>query len=230
VVGASLHKPEIACGAPLAYCQVLPLASTTVVIVRLFTGSNGTSFVCLNRSSAFGSATAFNTAASMASSLSALVARAAPKMMSSGFVSPNGIGVDSPGCSDQDLIRKRLEKAIVFRDRIEMILRQSDDSEAGAASSASTISIPFVPSLPLRKGLAHSPTRQSVMDEARRLSLLTAIARSRNRIETIVKNPALDFATIAKHEMLAERHVRFLTPLASIAARHSGHRGRPRAC
>ena len=35
--------------------------------------------------------------------------------------------------SDQDLIRKRLEKAIVFRDRIEMI--QSDDSEAGAHSA-----------------------------------------------------------------------------------------------
>ncbi len=71
------------------------MTATTVVIVRLFTGSNGTSFVCLNRSSALGSGTAFRTAESIASSLFALVASAAPKMISSGFVLSNGIGVVS---------------------------------------------------------------------------------------------------------------------------------------
>ena len=121
--------------------------------------------------------------------------------------------------SDRDLIQKRLDKAIVYRDRIEITLQQNDDSEAGGASSASTIPIPFVPTLPLRKGVAHSPTRQSAMDEARRVSLLTAIARSRQGIETIVKDPALDFGTIARREKLAERHVRFLAPLAYLSPR-----------
>jgi site-specific DNA recombinase len=119
--------------------------------------------------------------------------------------------------SDRDLIRKRLDKAIVYRNRVEMTLRPNDDSEAGAASSASTISIPFVPSRPVRKGVAHPPTRQRVMDEARRVSLLTAIARSQSWIETIVKDPALHFGAIAKHERLAERHVRFLAPLAYLS-------------
>ena len=57
------------------------------------------------------------------------------------------------------------------------------------------------------------------MDEARRVSLLTAIARSRDAIETIVKDPALDFGTIARREKLAERHIRFLAPLAHLSPR-----------
>jgi site-specific DNA recombinase len=121
--------------------------------------------------------------------------------------------------SDRDLIQKRLDKAIVCRDRIEITLQQDDDSDAGAASSPSTISIPFVPTLPLRKGVSHSPTRQRAMDEARRISLLTAIARSRNRIETIINDPTTDFGALAKHEKLAERHVRFLAPLAYLSPR-----------
>ena len=121
--------------------------------------------------------------------------------------------------SDRDLIQKRLDKAVVYRDRIEVTLQQNNDSEAGAASSPSTISIPFVPTLRLCKGVAHSPTRQNAMDEAHRVSLLTAIARSGDWIDTIVKDPALDFGTIAKREKLAERHVRFLAPLAYLSPR-----------
>jgi site-specific DNA recombinase len=121
--------------------------------------------------------------------------------------------------SDRDLIQKRLDKAVVYRDRIEITLQLNDDSEAGGGSSASTISLPFVPPLPLRKGVAHSPTRQSAMDEARRIALLTAIARARNRIEMIIKDPALDFSAIAKREGLAERHARFLAPLAYLSPR-----------
>ena len=57
------------------------------------------------------------------------------------------------------------------------------------------------------------------MDEARRISLLTAVARSRHWIETILKQPALDFGAIGKHEKLAERHIRFLAPLAYLSPR-----------
>ena len=63
------------------------------------------------------------------------------------------------------------------------------------------------------------------MDEARRISLLTAVALSRHWIETILKHPALDFGAIGKHEKLAERHVQFCAPRLFVAAHHSGHRG-----
>ena len=33
------------------------------------------------------------------------------------------------------------------------------------------------------------------------------------------KDPALNFGAIAEHEMLAERHVRFLAPLAYLSPR-----------
>ena len=41
-----------------------------------------------------------------------------------------------------------------------------------------------------------------------------------NKTSTIVQDPALDFATIAKHEKLADRHVRFGPASLSVAAGH----------
>ena len=82
-----------------------------------------------------------------------------------------------------------------------------------------TISIPFTPTLPLRKGISHTPSGGQAIDEATRSALLTAIARSRAWVDTIVKDPAMDIGTIAKRENLAERHVRFLTPLAYLSPR-----------
>ena len=57
------------------------------------------------------------------------------------------------------------------------------------------------------------------MDEAARISLLTAIARSRGWIEAILREPSIDFAAIAARENLAERHVRFLATLAYLSPR-----------
>ena len=57
------------------------------------------------------------------------------------------------------------------------------------------------------------------MDEALSISLLTAIARSRRWIETILDDSAIGFGTLAKREKLAERHVRFLAPLAYLSPR-----------
>jgi site-specific DNA recombinase len=119
--------------------------------------------------------------------------------------------------SDLDLLQKRLNKAIVHRDRIEITLQQDDDSEADGASLPAFIAVPFVPTLPLRKGVPHPPTRQSAMDDGLRVSLLAAIAKSRIWIETIVNDAAVDFGALAKREKLAERHVRFLTPLAYLS-------------
>jgi site-specific DNA recombinase len=107
----------------------------------------------------------------------------------------------------------------VYRDRIEVTLQQDDDTDSDAASSPSTISIPLAATRPLRKGVTHSPTRQDAIDDAQRISLLTAIARSRNWIEAIVKDPQIDFAALAKREKLAERHLRFLAPLGYLSPR-----------
>ena len=57
------------------------------------------------------------------------------------------------------------------------------------------------------------------MDEVRRVSLLTAIARSRDRVETIIKDPAFGFGAIAEHEKVAERHVQVLAPIAYLSPR-----------
>ena len=52
-----------------------------------------------------------------------------------------------------------------------------------------------------------------------RITLLTAIARSRRWIDAILRDPTIDFVTIAARENLAERHVRFLAPLAYLSPR-----------
>lgn len=82
-----------------------------------------------------------------------------------------------------------------------------------------TISIPFKPTLPPRKGLTHAPPTNHGMNDVTRSALLTAIAKSREWVSAIEKDPAVDFATIAKQQDLAERHVRFLAPLAYLSPR-----------
>jgi hypothetical protein len=49
--------------------------------------------------------------------------------------------------------------------------------------------------------------------------LLSAIAKTKKWIEMILKDPSRSFATIAEAENLAERHVRFLAPLAFLSPR-----------
>ncbi len=49
--------------------------------------------------------------------------------------------------------------------------------------------------------------------------LLSAIAKARGWIDTIMKDPSQSFAAIAEHESLAKRHVRFMAPLAFLSPR-----------
>ena len=122
--------------------------------------------------------------------------------------------------SDRELIRERLAKAIVRRDHIAIKLRQGDaGDEPSEADDAPMLSIPFTPNLPLRKGVAHAPSGGDAMDEATRSALLMAIARSREWVDAIIADQTTDFATISEREKLAERHVRFLAPLAYLSPR-----------
>jgi site-specific DNA recombinase len=121
--------------------------------------------------------------------------------------------------SDREIIENHLVRAIVGRDQI-TIAPRLDASMDGAndQSDGRTISVPFKATLPVRKGISYSPSRRQTIDEATRSALLTSIARSRAWVDTIVKDPA-DIGTIAKRENLAERHVRFLAPLAYLSPR-----------
>lgn len=85
--------------------------------------------------------------------------------------------------------------------------------------TSDTIRIPFAPTTPPRKGVAHELTSPKALDDTNRAALLTAIARAKSWTETIGKDPSQNFKTIAQREQLAERHVRFLAPLAYLSPR-----------
>jgi site-specific DNA recombinase len=117
------------------------------------------------------------------------------------------------------LLGQLLQSATIHRDRIEMVT-PPHENDAVEASHIPTLSIPFKPSSRPLKGVAYAPQpRCAPMDDAARISLLTAIARSRGWIEAILREPSIDFAAIAARENLAERHVRFLATLAYLSPR-----------
>ncbi|MDI9850045.1 recombinase family protein [Rhodoblastus sp. 17X3] len=122
--------------------------------------------------------------------------------------------------SDRELIREHVARAIVGKDHIEIVLRHCD--AVGAArdpDDTPMLSIPFTPNQSLQKGVAHAPSVGDVMDEATRSALLSAIARSRAWVDAISADLTTDFRTISEREKLAERHVRFLAPLAYLSPR-----------
>ena len=124
------------------------------------------------------------------------------------------------GASDREIIENHLDRAIVGKDHIAITARSGAPPDAANnQNDGPTISVPFTPTLPLRKGISRTPSGGQVIDEATRSALLTAIARSRAWVDTLVKDPAMNIGTIAKRENLAERHVRFLTPLAYLSPR-----------
>ncbi len=86
-----------------------------------------------------------------------------------------------------------------------------------ALALATSLSIPFAPNLPRRKGIAHAPADQGAMDAETRDALLKAIARSRGWLDSILSGKAASFDDIATAENLAARHVRFLMPLAFLS-------------
>jgi site-specific DNA recombinase len=127
---------------------------------------------------------------------------------------------DADAASDREIIENHLGRAVVSKDQITITLRSADLADAASnQNDGPTISVPFTATLPLRKGISHRPSGGQAIDEATRSALLMAISRSRAWVDTIVKDPATDIRTIAKRENLAERHIRFLTPLAYLSPR-----------
>jgi site-specific DNA recombinase len=122
--------------------------------------------------------------------------------------------------SDRKIIEENLGRATVSRDQITITLRRAGSEDAANNQyDVRTLLVPFRATLPLRKGISHTPWGGQTMDEAARSALLMAIARSKAWVDTILKDPATDIGKIAKRENLAERHVRFLAPLAYLSPR-----------
>ena len=100
-----------------------------------------------------------------------------------------------------------------------MLRGDEDGAETGAPIC---LSIPFIPNLPCKKGITHAPADQETMDSQTRDALMQAIGRSRGWLDSILSREAASFDELATAEALAERHVRFLMPLAFLSPRIVG--------
>jgi DNA invertase Pin-like site-specific DNA recombinase len=118
--------------------------------------------------------------------------------------------------TDRELLPRHVERVTVRPNELEIALRSSETpTGAGAPNS---LSIPFAPNLPRRKGITHAPADdQKTIDPETRDALLRAIARSRGWMDSILSGKATSFEKIAATERLAERHVRRLAPLAFLS-------------
>jgi DNA invertase Pin-like site-specific DNA recombinase len=120
--------------------------------------------------------------------------------------------------ADRELIERHVERVTVRPNELEILLHSSEGS-AGACA-ATSLSIPFAPNLPRNKGIVHTPADdQKAIDSETRNALLKAIARSRRWLDSILASKAASFDDIAAAENLAERHIRFLMPLAFLSPR-----------
>jgi site-specific DNA recombinase len=116
---------------------------------------------------------------------------------------------------DRELLQRHVERVPVHTNTLEIIFR---DNEDGADAGAPTcLSIPFTPNLARKKGITHAPADQETMDSETRDSFLRAIARSRGWLDSILSGEVASFDELATAEALAERHVRFLIPLAFLS-------------
>jgi site-specific DNA recombinase len=117
--------------------------------------------------------------------------------------------------SDGELIRSYVEHVTFHSDRILLEVHAEPEFDDAATS----MNISFTPSSRPRKGIAYSPAGSDRMTDQTRDTLLAAIVRSRGWLEAITTERLSSFEQIAENEKLAERHVRFLAPLAFLSPR-----------
>jgi hypothetical protein len=119
--------------------------------------------------------------------------------------------------SERDLVAQHVANVIIRRDRIEVELKSLDDSEE--PRSASELLIPFAPTMPIEKGIAHEPVQDGEIDAVAREKLLNAVRRASRGVGAVRSGKVEFFADIALQEGLGERHVRWLSPLAFLSPR-----------
>lgn len=122
-----------------------------------------------------------------------------------------------PDVTDRDLVEDFVVKIIVRSATIDVELQSPAGEESG--DQPRLLTLPFRPFQLPRKGVAHEPKVGHALSPEGRQALLQAIARSRRWIRAIVSSPEASLDDIAASESLAERHVRFLLPLAFLSPR-----------
>ena len=121
---------------------------------------------------------------------------------------------DIPDC---DLIRQNVQRVTIHTKQIEVVVQQvSGNNEP---DQPSTLTIPFSRNSPRKKGITHSPATTANIDPETQDILLKAIVRAQRWMEDLVSGKASSTDEIAFTENLAERHVRFLLPLAFLSPR-----------
>jgi len=130
---------------------------------------------------------------------------------------------------DRDLIERHVDRVIVRPQAVEVRLMSGGSTEPADPGSdepaprepASTpLMLPWAaPSFLAVKGIAHEPTAMAAMKPEARDALLAAIARARRWLEDLRLGRVASLAEIADRELLCERHVRLLAPLAFVAPR-----------
>jgi site-specific DNA recombinase len=115
---------------------------------------------------------------------------------------------------DRDIVRASLEHAVLQPNAVAVAFRRTDGDE----DSREELIVPFATNLTPRKGVSHTPPdRPATIGVASRNALLKAIARSRGWIDWILTGKMTSTAEIATAEGVAERHIRFLAPLAFVS-------------
>jgi site-specific DNA recombinase len=117
--------------------------------------------------------------------------------------------------SDREVVQRHVARAAITGECIELTLQHA----AIESDTQQTIRIPFITPTPMRKGITHNAASQGTIDDQTRTTLLTAIARSKAWVDAVSSGRADSFDDIAKTEQLAERHIRFLAPLAYLSPR-----------
>jgi site-specific DNA recombinase len=130
---------------------------------------------------------------------------------------------------DRDLIEQQVQRITIKPQEIEIrFLRTESDDPAGERLDANAPSLDGRASTVLTvpwtgvtgtavKGILHSPSPSPTMSPERREELLCAIAKARSWIKDLEQGHADSFAEIAEREGKAERHIRFLAPLAFVS-------------
>lgn len=119
--------------------------------------------------------------------------------------------------SDRDAIDLHLLRATVRQGEIEIATRSDSAAEQDAEAPASIKRVAFRAVGNLTKGIWHRPGASAGLTDADRKSLLTAIARSRAWIDTILCDPNETFETIAAREEWSARYIKMLAPLAYVS-------------
>ena len=120
---------------------------------------------------------------------------------------------------DRDLVQRNITSVSVHKTKLMIDVRATEslDDQDQTEASPETLTVPFAPNLPRKKGITHTPTNHGTLDPATRDTLLHAIARARGWMDSIIEGKVSSFDDIAAAEKLAERHVRRLAVLAYLS-------------